>query len=735
MRSLAGYLKFKKSSQTEISIKSNFNEEVFIKRLFLITTALVGLSTNLQAKNNSEKTAKPVEKKEDDALFFVKPSNSDLDFGQNLLNFHRDLDNYSINEKALSFLNANIKKATNFAIVNENIERSTKISKIKDLKNFYDNCDIKYVKSLSYTGSISERFDITIDKYCRNKFLDLVTIQGQFNFKDKEGKFFTEAAPFYADGESESRILSLLSKIKKDEEAYKFVSNSLIKNYIELKNKPNDKMLAALKPNNDLNLFLKMNAHLDKKSSSFFYDEFQKLNRLVQESIQNENFKLAKNRVDIAIDFYNKNKKYLDRKRVWNSLVNTGRTFYTKGRDQDAIEVFQKALAISPEDNYSEAVFYSLWVHIANQDYKELKKAIDKLDLEEKFDQLDSKIQFWIASSYFHTGNKTKANNYFNRIITSSPFSFYSIIALKELAQQNKTETEDQILSKLIATSQHKDFPLEKLSSSLVSSMHRYGVWSKFEDERFLTLEQRFIQGMTKHHAFTEKTFADTVSDAEFKEFIATNTIKLLAKNNSHLGAFRVFQNSLNTNSLSVNYNIIKYIFPLSYVDVIQKHSTELDPIIVLSLIRQESAFNPNAASRVGARGLMQLMPATAKRFNKKVQVAQLNQPKINVELGTKYLRELFIRFDGNLIYTLGSYNAGENRIIRWKKELFRNDNPLAIIESIPFEETRNYVKLIYRNQFFYSVLHNKSVFHQSIEDSFKVTLKPENKAKLTASP
>lgn len=691
------------------------------------------MSTNLQAKNTSVK--KPVEKKEEEALFFVKPSNADLDFGQNLLNFHRDLDNYSFNEKAHAFLTANIKKATHFSIVHDNIERSTKISKIKDLKSFYENCEIKYVKPLSYTASISERFDITIDKYCRNKFLDLASAQNPLHFKDKEEKFFKEAALFYADGESEGKVLSLLGKVKKEEASYKFVSDELIKNYVELKNKPNEKILAALKTNNDLNLFLKMNAHLDKKSTSFFYDEFQKLNRLVQESIQNENFKLAKSRVDITIDFYNKNKKYLDRKRVWNSLVNTGRTFYTKGRDQDAIDVFHKALAISPEDNYSEAVFYALWVHIANQDYKDLKKAIDKMDLEDKFDQLDSKLQFWIAASYFHTGNKTKANNYFNKIVTNSPFSFYSIIALKELAQQNKNETEDQILAKLIATSVHKDFPMEKLSSSLVSSLNRYGVWSKFEDERFLTLEQRFIQGMSKDLAFAEKAFADTITETEFKEFVATNTIKLLAKNNAHLNAFKVFQNSLNTNSLTVNYNIIKYIFPLSYVDVIEKHSSELDPIIVLSLIRQESAFNPNASSRVGARGLMQLMPATAKRFNRKVQVAQLNQPKINVELGTKYLRELFLKFDGNLIYTLGSYNAGENRIIRWKKELFRNENPLATIESIPFEETRNYVKLIYRNHFFYSILHNKSVFNQSIEDSFKVTLKPEHKAKLTASP
>lgn len=115
-------------------------------------------------------------------------------------------------------------------------------------------------------------------------------------------------------------------------------------------------------------------------------------------------------------------------------------------------------------------------------------------------------------------------------------------------------------------------------------------------------------------------------------------------------------------------------------------------------------------------------MPATAKRFNRKIRVNHLNDPKTNVVLGTKYLKQLLTRFDGNLIYTLASYNAGENRIDRWKKEIFRNDDALATIESIPFEETRNYVKLIYRNKFFYSLLQNRSVLTTPINESFKVT-------------
>ena len=86
-------------------------------------------------------------------------------------------------------------------------------------------------------------------------------------------------------------------------------------------------------------------------------------------------------------------------------------------------------------------------------------------------------------------------------------------------------------------------------------------------------------------------------------------------------------------------------------------------------------------------------------------------------------LKLLISRFDGNLIYALASYNAGENRIDRWRKEIFRNEDPLSTIESIPYEETRNYVKLIYRNNFFYSLISNKSVLMIPLEDTFKVSL------------
>jgi soluble lytic murein transglycosylase len=99
-------------------------------------------------------------------------------------------------------------------------------------------------------------------------------------------------------------------------------------------------------------------------------------------------------------------------------------------------------------------------------------------------------------------------------------------------------------------------------------------------------------------------------------------------------------------------------------------------------------------------------MPTTARRLKRSVRENHLADPGINIELGTKYIKNLIKRYDGNLVYVLGAYNAGESRVERWKNLYFDTDETiLKNIEAIPFLETRNYVKLIFRNIFFYKIL------------------------------
>jgi soluble lytic murein transglycosylase len=128
---------------------------------------------------------------------------------------------------------------------------------------------------------------------------------------------------------------------------------------------------------------------------------------------------------------------------------------------------------------------------------------------------------------------------------------------------------------------------------------------------------------------------------------------------------------------------------------------------IVLALIRQESAFRINAVSPARAKGLMQLMPATARNVAKDLRMRYsstklVRDPKYNMTLGRKYLGDVLNRFDNSYVLALSAYNAGPARAKRWIKDFGdpRDKDMDAIdwVEMIPFDETRNYVQRVLEN-------------------------------------
>jgi len=145
-------------------------------------------------------------------------------------------------------------------------------------------------------------------------------------------------------------------------------------------------------------------------------------------------------------------------------------------------------------------------------------------------------------------------------------------------------------------------------------------------------------------------------------------------------------------------------LFPRPYWDALRRYSEEngLDPYLVASLIRQESEFNPGVVSHANAYGLMQLLPKTGKGTAKQVglpnyKTESLLDPTINIELGTKYFREMVDHFGGQVEYALAAYNAGSSRVEDWRSSGNYRDIE-EFVESIPFTETREYVQAIVRN-------------------------------------
>jgi len=141
--------------------------------------------------------------------------------------------------------------------------------------------------------------------------------------------------------------------------------------------------------------------------------------------------------------------------------------------------------------------------------------------------------------------------------------------------------------------------------------------------------------------------------------------------------------------------------FPLAYSDLYARYTNgkAISQSYAMAISRQESAWNPTARSPVGASGLMQIMPGTATHTVKMFNIAgyrnasQLFDPETNINIGTSYLQYVYQQFGNNRIFSSAAYNAGPGRVRSWLNNSAGKLDAVAFVESIPFSETRSYVK------------------------------------------
>jgi len=154
-------------------------------------------------------------------------------------------------------------------------------------------------------------------------------------------------------------------------------------------------------------------------------------------------------------------------------------------------------------------------------------------------------------------------------------------------------------------------------------------------------------------------------------------------------------------------------LYPFPFLREIETWSQQrqLNPLLVIALIRQESRFQPKTHSVVGAVGLMQVMPATGKWVAEKINLKQYNleNPNDNVQVGTWFLDYADKQCKNNSLLAVASYNAGLSNVAKWLKALGKSD-PDEFVEAIPFGETRNYVRQVFGNYWNYLRLYNPEV-------------------------
>ncbi len=302
------------------------------------------------------------------------------------------------------------------------------------------------------------------------------------------------------------------------------------------------------------------------------------------------------------------------------------------------------------------------------------------------------RVEYWLAQSYVRKNDVEKSKDILVKLQTTSPLTYYGWLA--SLSTQ-----------KPLAAQFNADFPLGVDSDLALTPA----------DTVHLKRAENFLAEKSTRFAILE------LKEIKVKETFSSPFLFYLASLNSlatnHLGVFQALGELIQRRHESVSSSYcLRLIFPSAFSDSIQRYASEqgLDPILMFSLIKQESAFNEEAHSSAGALGLMQLMPATANDTDPTTASPELLKSENNIRVGTLYFKKLLTRFNGNIALAVAGYNAGPNAVQRWLKE-----NPkrgmTEFIEMIPYRETREYVASIIRNYYWYSLQIN-GTFEKSLD-------------------
>ena len=307
------------------------------------------------------------------------------------------------------------------------------------------------------------------------------------------------------------------------------------------------------------------------------------------------------------------------------------------------------------------------------------KDALEKTLLEKDPGE-SSRSLFWLGAIYQKSKPNSKENPYWQRLLKENSISLHAILASQQLGVDP--------INNLV--------PDEDISIQARDS----NGWSDDNLEAFifdLFRARNDMPAATEWSNYVGRTSSVTNPNMILYWALGHNAVR-----NYRYSIFMLGRYGKYIKNYPVSKTMLGLHFPKPYLKEISDYSEDVDPIFVLSLVRQESAFDPYARSGANARGLMQVLPSTAKSIKRKITSNQIYDPEMNLEVGVSYLSRLLKRYDGRVEYVLAAYNAGASNLDKWRDRVLDN-NMMLFCDFMPFKETRSYVSLILRNYYWYS--------------------------------
>ena len=326
-------------------------------------------------------------------------------------------------------------------------------------------------------------------------------------------------------------------------------------------------------------------------------------------------------------------------------------------------------------------------------------------------DSRASAALYYLGRAAWSVGQYAEARTWFERNSAQFPHYYYAVLSRERLAEPKLANAK-----------------LDITTAEWLNSLE----WGRPRDFSTVTANSATQTRVERARILMAAGLAD-LADAELR-FGAKNdneqahllAIELARSMPSPFNALRIMK-SFSSDYLAVPFESApltfwQMLFPLPYKSDIEQASVAkgLDPFSVAGLIRQETEFNPAAASGKKALGLMQLVLPTGREMGRREGIPipgmrTLFDPAVNIRLGTAYLKQQLGRWDNDWTQTLAAYNAGPGRVRQWLSWGQTYHEPAEFVESIPFNETRDYVQAVLRNADAYRYIYGQK--HPNLAD------------------
>ncbi len=361
--------------------------------------------------------------------------------------------------------------------------------------------------------------------------------------------------------------------------------------------------------------------------------------------------------------------------RAPGAMLRIGRIFEEQHRLDSARAQYRRLAARYPaSDAAQDARFRVPWTLYLARNYRNAAAGFKLAGARAKDATNRDMCEYWRARAIENAGDSGDARAIFGRLAESTDSNYYPELASRRVAASRPdlpaASAADPRWGAAPAVTGAAEYHMARLQTLRAMGLKE--------------LEPGELKALEEHGG----------GSVEMRRFILAGLASAGAWYDAIVAAARMERNGLMSHAAAERVR-----YPRAYWDLFGSACARLglDPYLVLALARQESLFNPEATSSSNARGLMQLIPSTAKKMASEhgmdSEAIRLYDPPVNVELGTAYLKNLIEMFGGNAFRAVAAYNAGEHAVSKWVAEFPGADDEW--VENIAYKETREYVKKV----------------------------------------